>query len=1648
MNSGKTILIVDDDKLLRLTTRKALANQGYTLLEAENGQQALSMAREHHPDLILMDVNMPVLDGLETCRMLKSDPELASVFVVIVSGSRVDSDSQAAGLDIGADGYLIRPIPNRELLARVQSMLRIKAAEEALREKETQQRELIHRNVDGMLVLDETGLVLFANPAAGQLFNQASEDLLGQEIGLPLVEREHATLDLRRRDGQPCTVELRASQITWQGKPAWLASLRDITWRTTLQSELDAARHFNTEIVEIMGEGIAIDNPGGYYTFINPAGAKMLGYTPEEIIGRHFSEIMPPDQVQMVKNLNSKRADGYTNRYELLLQRKDGSLLPVQVHGCPRYGKNGEYLGTIGTFTDISQIKNAQEALRQSETLYRGIYEQLPLGYQSLNEEGIIINLNSAWLKMLGYSREEVLGKPFFNFLAEPHRPGFQQRLESLFKQSDQTHHSEFELIHKDGSHRTIEFSGCIGLDEKAQVRQTHCVLNDITERKQMENAILVMSETQSQIAQMDNEADILELVCEKVQSLVQDGITALTLTDASAQSTRIAALRGQDERYEQLMQELGINLAEMTFPLSGMLPEEFAIYQSTRLEKLTGFGLYEVLARQVPQEICQRIEQRLSIRAIYTMSLMWEGFDYGGLVILARQDLAPYHEMIETITSQASVAVRRIRSEQFLKESNEYRENVFASLQDGLSVLDVNGVHVEVNRSFCEMTGLSAQELIGSGPPMSYWPPEEIENIQNAFEKTLQDEATDFELVFMRKNGERFPVIVSPSSIRNANGQIIRYAATVKDISERKRAENAIRESEDKIKSIFRAAPIGIGVVTERILQEVNETLCLMTGYSKEELIGKSARILYPDDKEYEYVGRVKYKQIAEHGTGSVETRFKCKDGRIIDIFLSSTPLNPANLGEGVTFTALDITERKRAEDYLLNFKQIVSSTADGISLLDKEYRYVIVNNAYETFSGKKLEELTGITVAEYLGETVFREQVKPHLDECLNGKTIKYRDWFEYPTLGKRFVEITYFPYVDAKGDISGVVANTRDITEGKKAEIELRESEQRFRALFEQSPDSIFLIGLDGLHYAANQRAADMLGYTVEEVKSLTVMDISTEPEKSDDIMKRLLQGERVNAFERKFRKKNGEIIFTEISVELIRNLEGHPVHFQSIVRDITERKRAQDENLYRQARLEQVIQLGKSITAITDLDQCLRAIHHSISQGLGFERVGLFLYDDHKKTVYGAYGTDSEGQIVNTTWFKESISIHSDWLIAVKSPAGVAFTEDYQTDHNPSPENEMYGVKQHVTLAAWVGNTPVAFLTVDNLISKRPITPADLEALQLFAGYAGLAIQNAQLYQDAQREIEERKRTLQELRTTSEHLQAVLNATPDAILVYDADTGEIIDVNQGMINMTGYARQEALSSSMETLSAGKSPYSQKEAQAWLKKSREEGPQVFEWLARHKDGHLFWVEIALQFAIIGGQGRCVAVAHNISNRKEADAALRASEEFQRALIACSPLALYSMDLEGRVSSWNASAEQMYGWAASEVLGQPIPTVQPEQVPEFKSLLNRTKNGESFVGYETIRQRKDGSLFAVSLSYAPIRDDQAQITGIMASAEDITERKQAEQQVIASEERFRTIFEQAAVGMIQVQLKDRQIHPGQSKILRYCWLFTKRIA
>jgi PAS domain S-box-containing protein len=272
----------------------------------------------------------------------------------------------------------------------------------------------------------------------------------------------------------------------------------------------------------------------------------------------------------------------------------------------------------------------------------------------------------------------------------------------------------------------------------------------------------------------------------------------------------------------------------------------------------------------------------------------------------------------------------------------------------------------------------------------------------------------------------------------------------------ERRRAEEALLKSEAALNSILRAAPIGIGLVIHRVFGWTNEQFTTMTGYSRGELLGQSARMLYDREAEFERVGQVKYSSIEQYGTGSLETRFRRKDGKLIDVFLSSTPIDPLDLDAGVVFTAVDITDRQETITALREseerYRTLVENIDLGITLISSDYRIIMTNAAQGGLFQKPVGDL--------IGRKCFREFEKrdgvcahcPGAEAMATGKravveTTGFRDD------GSRIVaRLQAFPHRGPNGRIIGFIEIVEDITERKQTEAALQESEHLYRSLFE--------------------------------------------------------------------------------------------------------------------------------------------------------------------------------------------------------------------------------------------------------------------------------------------------------------------------------------------------------------------------------------------------------------------------------------------------------------------------------------------------------------------------------------------------------------------------------------------------------------------
>ncbi len=183
--------------------------------------------------------------------------------------------------------------------------------------------------------------------------------------------------------------------------------------------------------------------------------------------------------------------------------------------------------------------------------------------------------------------------------------------------------------------------------------------------------------------------------------------------------------------------------------------------------------------------------------------------------------------------------------------------------------------------------------------------------------------------------DGRRVLLSIDATPLFDADGDFHGMVASLEDVTEKVAAERALRESEALLRSVFRAAPVGIGVVRNRILTWVNQRLLDMLAYVETEVIGQSARLLYPSDAEFDFVGREMYQQIAITGSGSVETRWITKKGRLIDVLLSSAAIEPTASDRRVTFSALDITERKLMAERLQHSEKMeaIGQLAGGIA-------------------------------------------------------------------------------------------------------------------------------------------------------------------------------------------------------------------------------------------------------------------------------------------------------------------------------------------------------------------------------------------------------------------------------------------------------------------------------------------------------------------------------------------------------------------------------------------------------------------------------------------------------------------------------------------------------------------------------------------
>ena len=390
----------------------------------------------------------------------------------------------------------------------------------------------------------------------------------------------------------------------------------------------------------------------------------------------------------------------------------------------------------------------------------------------------------------------------------------------------------------------------------------------------------------------------------------------------------------------------------------------------------------------------------------------------------------------------------------------------------------------LEVNERWLSMLGLDPQCPM---PTIDMWNalvhPDDMPRLDVLINDVILNPAGgEFEAeIRARHRDGHFVWILHKGAVveRAPDGSALRVVGTHTDITGRKRAEEELWDREERQHRIVTTSNDAFLLRSKEIVTYANPAaLKLFRAKHPGDLIGKRYLDLFHPDERALLAERVN-KAVDENWIASPrEHRILALDGQVVHV--ESTGVLVKHRGETQIFGVFrDITERKRAEGTMRKreetYRRIVETSPGGVALLDKNYRYRIVNDAYERFYGVKGKKMIGLTVVECLGEHTFHHHVKQQLDKCLQGETVTDEGWFDYPALRSRFVAITYFPFKDARNHIVGVVANTRDITERKQAEVEKDKLDAQNRQL--QKAKSLRRMAGAIAHHFNNQLGAVM-------------------------------------------------------------------------------------------------------------------------------------------------------------------------------------------------------------------------------------------------------------------------------------------------------------------------------------------------------------------------------------------------------------------------------------------------------------------------------------------------------------------------------------------------------------------------------------------
>jgi PAS domain S-box-containing protein len=788
--------------------------------------------------------------------------------------------------------------------------------------------------------------------------------------------------------------------------------------------------------------------------------------------------------------------------------------------------------------------KRAEEALRKEKQFAESLIDTAQAIILVLDTTGRVVSFNRYMEEVSGYHLEEVRGRDWFSiFFPEDD----QLRTKGLFlKAIDgiQTRGDVNAIITKDGRTRDIEWYDKTLKDENGDTVGLLAIGQDVTERNKLETALIDSEQWYRHI--YDNapfgigfsSSDGKVITMNKAMEI----ITGYSVEEFNKVNLADTYVNKADR--EALLQEIRQHGGVTDYPVQ-LRRKDGTPYDAILNVRLTSIGDREFL-----QTIC--------------------------------------HDITERKQAEESLSL----SEQNFRDSME-------NSPLGVRIVNEDGKTLYANRALLTIYGYSSLKELAAVPnEQRYTPQGYIEHKERVKKRKLREYVPpSYEISIVRKDGQVRELSVSRGEVL-WNGEK-QFQVLYQDITERKQAGEALLESESKYRSLVETA--GAGVASIDLVGNatfVNQSLLEQLGYSEKEIIGKKfAGFLHPEDSE-------RVLNIFMEGMANpdlkpkLEFRLMGKDGHSLWYYTAPTPVIISGVLSGASAILINITERRRVEEALQEseekfFKAFSANPLPMCLTTMSEGLFTDVNEAFLLATGHSRQDVIGHTTDE-LGFWV-EPDVRDKLMEMLlsKGRASNYECKFRMKSGEVRLV-LDSVEIINAGGQ-QLLLSIINDITERKRAEEALRQSEGKYRSLFEESIDPVFISTREGIVVDANQSMLNLCGYTREEIIGMDIRKIYANPKERQKFRQKIEQNGFVKDYEIKLRKKAGTEVECLLTSVVRWGDDKDILGYQGIIRDISERKLLEAER----NEIEQKAELASRLASIGEMAS---GIAHEINNPL--------------------------------------------------------------------------------------------------------------------------------------------------------------------------------------------------------------------------------------------------------------------------------------------------------------------------------------------------------------------------------------------------------------------------------------------------------------